>query len=37
MVELVERATKAKSEVPLHRLFDEIRERSGRLRAAPVR
>jgi prolyl-tRNA synthetase len=37
MVELVERATKVKSEVPLDRLYDEIRERIARLKAAPVR
>jgi prolyl-tRNA synthetase len=37
MVELVELATKTKVEVPLGRLYDEIRERSARLKAAPLR
>jgi hypothetical protein len=37
MVELVERATKSKAEVPLDRLYQEIRDRSARLKAAPVR
>jgi prolyl-tRNA synthetase len=37
MVELVERATKSKAEVPLDRLYHEIRERSARLKAAPAR
>src|SRR3989304_1969672 len=37
MVEVVERATKTKVEGPLDRLYDEIRERSARLKAAPVR
>ncbi len=34
MVELFERGTKSKVEVPLDRLYDEIRERSGRLKNA---
>jgi prolyl-tRNA synthetase len=37
MVELFERSTRAKEEVPLERLYDEIRERSSRLKSAPVR
>jgi prolyl-tRNA synthetase len=37
MVELVERATKTRDEVPLERLYHEIRERRSRLKAAPVR
>ncbi len=37
MVELVERRTKTKTEVPLDRLYEEIRERSARLKAAPLR
>ncbi len=37
MVELFERATKVKDEVPLDRLYEEIRERVKRLKAAPVR
>jgi hypothetical protein len=37
MVELFERATRTKDEVPLDKLYAEIRERSARLKAAPVR
>jgi prolyl-tRNA synthetase len=37
MAELFERTTKSKEEVPLDRLYQEIRERSARLKAAPVR
>jgi prolyl-tRNA synthetase len=37
MVELFERVTRSKDEVPLDRLYLEIRERSTRLKAAPVR
>jgi hypothetical protein len=33
----VERAAKSKDEVPLERLYDEIRDRVQRLKAAPVR
>ncbi len=36
-VELFERGTKSKAEVPLERLYDEIRERSARLKAAGPR
>jgi prolyl-tRNA synthetase len=36
-VELFERATKVKDEVPLDRLYDEIGERVSRLKSAPVR
>jgi prolyl-tRNA synthetase len=36
-VELFERAAKTKDEVPLERLYGEIRERVRRLKAAPVR
>jgi len=37
MVELVERAGKFKVELPLDRLYEEIRERVARLKAAPLR
>ncbi len=37
MVELFERATKVKDEVPLDGLYDAIRDRVARLKAAPVR
>jgi prolyl-tRNA synthetase len=37
MVELFERVTRSKDEVPLDRLYLEIRERSTLLKAAPVR
>jgi prolyl-tRNA synthetase len=36
-VELFERALKAKTEVPLERLFDEVRAAAERLRSAPPR
>jgi prolyl-tRNA synthetase len=37
MVELFDRATKTKDEVPIEKLYDEISARVSRLKAAPVR